>query len=61
MIVTIPDVVVSTLTSASDIDAGWFIANEWYRQIYYVVSPGYLPGGGGKLQRGAGSLPRSSA
>ena len=25
----------------------WFIANEWYRQVYYAVSPGYLPGGAG--------------
>jgi len=47
MIVTIPDVVVSPLTSASDPAAGWFIANEWYRQTYYAVSPGYLPGVGG--------------
>jgi len=49
--VTIPmdpaNIVVSTLTSASDANAGWFIANEWYRQTYYAVSPGYLPGGGG--------------
>jgi hypothetical protein len=27
--------------------AAWFIANEWYRQLYYAVSPGNLPGGGG--------------
>lgn len=25
----------------------WFTANEWYRQLYYAVSPGHLPGGGG--------------
>ncbi len=25
-------------------DASWFIGNEWYRQVYYAVSPGYLPG-----------------
>ena len=47
MIVTIPDVVVSTLTSTADAAAGWFTANEWYRQTYYAVSPGYLPGVGG--------------
>jgi hypothetical protein len=23
----------------------WFIANEWYKQTYYAVSPGYAPGG----------------
>lgn len=27
--------------------AAWFIANEWFRQTYYAVSPGYLPGGSG--------------
>ena len=26
--------------------ACWFVANEWYRQMYYAVSPGHLPGGG---------------
>lgn len=42
--VTIPDRVnVSPFTSPADATAGWFISNEWYRQIYYVVSPGYLP------------------
>jgi hypothetical protein len=25
----------------------WFVANEWYRQTYYSLSPGYLPGGAG--------------
>jgi hypothetical protein len=45
--VVIPDVVASTLTSATDPAAGWFIANEWYRQTYYAVSPGYLPGAAG--------------
>jgi hypothetical protein len=39
---------VSKIASADFGDtAGWFNANEWYRQIYYAVSPGYLPGGGG--------------
>jgi type II secretory pathway pseudopilin PulG len=23
----------------------WFIANQWYRQAYYAVSPGYVSGG----------------
>jgi hypothetical protein len=23
----------------------WFIANQWYRQTYYAVSAGYVPGG----------------
>ena len=46
MVVTIPDVTASPVTSAADATAGWFIANEWYRLVYYVVSPGYLPGAG---------------
>lgn len=46
MVVRIPDVLVSSLTSSSDANAGWYIANEWYRLTYYVVSPGHLPGGG---------------
>ncbi len=25
----------------------WFVANQWYRQIYYAISPGYDPGGSG--------------
>ncbi len=27
--------------------AGWFNYNQWYKQSYYAVSPGYAPGGGG--------------
>ena len=23
----------------------WFILNQWYRQTYYAISPGYAPGG----------------
>jgi len=45
MRVTIPDVLVSPMTSSADPYAGWFIANEWYRTTYYAVSPGHLPGG----------------
>jgi hypothetical protein len=46
MRVTIPGVTASALTNSSDVNAGWFITNEWYRQTYYAVSPGHLPGGG---------------
>jgi hypothetical protein len=45
--VTVPDVTVSSLTSTADAAAGWFIANEWFRQTYYAVAPSCLPGGGG--------------
>ena len=49
MVVTIPDrgISVRPFTSPTDSTAGWFIKNEWFRQMYYVVSPGYLPGGVG--------------
>jgi len=26
-------------------NGAWFIANQWYKQTYYAVSPGYAPGG----------------
>ena len=25
----------------------WFLSNQWYRQTYYAVSAGFVPGGGG--------------
>jgi hypothetical protein len=25
----------------------WFLSNQWYRQTYYAISPGFAPGGGG--------------
>jgi hypothetical protein len=56
MMVTIPDVVASTLTSSSDVTAGWFIKNEWFRQTYYAVSPGFLPGGGASCVAGSTCL-----
>ena len=56
MRVTIPVVVTSPLISSSDTTAGWFIKNEWYRQTYYAVSPGYLPGGGASCSAGSTCL-----
>lgn len=46
---TIPDVVPSSVANASDptSSAGWFIANEWYRQTFYAVAPDLLPGANG--------------
>jgi hypothetical protein len=32
---------------ATNPNGAWFIANQWYRQTYYAVSPGFVPGGGG--------------
>ena len=44
--IMIPNLAASPLTNPLDPIAGWFVANEWYRQTYYAVSPGYVPGGG---------------
>jgi hypothetical protein len=46
MRVTIPDPTAHPITASGDATAGWFVSNEWYRQIYYALSPGYSPGGG---------------
>jgi hypothetical protein len=35
------------ITDSTDPNAGWFAANEWYRQTWYAVSQGVLPGAGG--------------
>jgi hypothetical protein len=32
-------------TTAPNID--WFISNQWYRQTYYAVAPGWVPSGSG--------------
>jgi hypothetical protein len=39
------DVVTST-DLVNNPDNAWFILNEWFRQTYYAVSAGHLPGGG---------------
>ena len=44
------------VTSSSDATSGWFIKNEWYRQTYYAVSSGYLPGGGSSCSAGSTCL-----
>jgi type II secretory pathway pseudopilin PulG len=33
-------------TNPLDANLGWFAANEWFRQTYFAVSAGFLPGGG---------------
>lgn len=46
--ITIDPLDVSALTSTTSGEtAGWFNRNEWYKQTYYAVSPGYAPGGAG--------------
>jgi hypothetical protein len=36
----------ATFTNPNDPNVGWFAANQWYRQTYYAVSPGFVPGAG---------------
>lgn len=38
--------VITSVDRVANPDTAWFIANEWFRQTYYAVSAGYLPGGG---------------
>ncbi|MSQ72941.1 MAG: hypothetical protein EXR27_16855 [Betaproteobacteria bacterium] len=47
VIVTIVPPSYSAITSSTDAYAGWFIRNQWYRQVYYAVSPALIPGGSG--------------
>lgn len=35
-----------SVTDPANATTGWFVLNQWYRQTYFAVSPGYLPGGG---------------
>ena len=47
VVITIPrptsyDTITNSDWNASP-DTAWFIANQWFRQTYYAVSPGYLP------------------
>jgi hypothetical protein len=56
-----PSAPYSGITSASDAYAGWFVRNQWYKQVYYAVSPGLLPGGAGNcIQRSAPPAAHSS-
>ncbi len=43
--ITVPAPSYHAITNSADLTSGWFIANQWYRQIYYAVSPGYAPSG----------------
>ncbi len=45
VIITISSPITSPLINPIDPYAGWFNNNEWYKQTYYAVSPGYAPGG----------------
>jgi hypothetical protein len=45
-----------TVTSPTDPYINWFIANQWYKHVYYVISPGYAPGGSGTCVAGSTCL-----
>ena len=45
--IEIPKPAYHPITNPADPTAGWFVKNEWYRQTYFAVSPGYLPDGSG--------------
>jgi hypothetical protein len=45
------------ITSSADPKSGWFVANQWYRQTYFAVSPGYVPGGGNSCGTPPPALP----
>jgi len=34
-------------TPSTAAGAGWLIANQWYKQLFYAVAPALAPGGGG--------------
>jgi len=44
--ITVPAPSYHAITNSADPTSGWFVANQWYRQIYYAVSAGYAPAGG---------------
>jgi hypothetical protein len=37
--------------SVANPSGAWFISNQWYRQTYYAVSRGFVPGGGGSCSQ----------
>lgn len=51
--ITVPVPSYHAITNTADTISGWFIANQWYRQTYFAVSPAYLPGGGGTCNTSA--------
>ena len=59
MSVTIPSDPATIYTwgaTSTDPTDGWFIKGQWYRQVYYSVAPGYLPGGSGSCTAGTTCL-----
>jgi hypothetical protein len=51
-VVTIPFPPLSAITSSTDPYAGWFMANQWYKQTYYAASSAHELGGSGSCVPG---------
>lgn len=51
-----PAYIYTSGASSTDPNSGWFIKGQWYRQVYYSVAPGYLPGGSGSCTAGTDCL-----
>ncbi len=45
--ITVPVPGYMSITNSLDPTVGWFITNQWYRQTFFAVSQGFVPGGGG--------------
>ena len=45
--ITVPVPGYLSVTNSGDPTIGWFITNQWHRQTFFAVSPGFAPGGGG--------------
>lgn len=45
--ITVPLPAANYLPGLTGPGIAWFISNQWYRQTYYAVSPGWVPGAGG--------------
>lgn len=54
--ITVPNLFTSPLISGGDPYAGWFNTDQWYKQVYYAVSAGYVPGGAGSCTAGTNCL-----
>jgi len=52
----IPPVIASNVSTSTDVTAGWFVQQQWYRQTYYAISSGYSPGGSANCVVGATCL-----
>jgi len=46
-----------TNTNPANPNILWFLRNQWYRQTYYAVSPGFAPGGTGACSPPPATLP----